>query len=291
MGEGAAAGTMSAGPLGILAAGGRVPVMVADAAIRSGRGVFVVALSGLALPELSRFPHRTMPVGVPGRVFAAFRDHGCREVVIVGSAVRPRIRDLRIDLKSLTLVTRYARAVLGGDDKLLTWLVRIFEGEGFVVRGAHEIAPELLAAAGPLGRLAPTAEDEADIAVGLTYLAAAGPFDIGQAVVVVHRRIVAVEAAEGTDLMLARVAELRAKGRLRLSGREGVLVKAPKPTQDRRVDLPAIGPSTISGLTGAGLRGAAVAAGETLVADATATVVAADAAGVFVVGVEAMAQR
>jgi DUF1009 family protein len=274
----------SAQPLGILAAGGRVPIMVAEAAQRDGRPVFIVALNGLALPEVARFPHLMVPIGTPGRVFGAFRGAGCRDIVIVGSATRPRIRDLRLDFKALKLITRYARAVLGGDDKLLTWLVRLFEEEGFTVRGAHEIAPELLAPAGALGRHAPGAADAADIAIGIDYLATAGRFDIGQAVVVINHHIVAVEAAEGTDLMLARVAELRASGRLRVSGRAGVLVKTPKPTQDRRVDLPAIGSSTVAGAERAGLRGIAVAAGETLVADAAATVVAADRAGLFVAG-------
>ncbi|WP_246164275.1 LpxI family protein [Blastochloris sulfoviridis] len=280
-----AAEGISAQPLGIVAAGGRVPIMVAEAAARAGRPVFVVALRGLAVPEVARFSHIVVPIGMPGRVFSAFRGAGCREIVIVGSATRPRIRDIRLDFKALRLITRYARALLGGDDKLLTWLVRLFEAEGFTVRGAHEIAPELLAGEGPLGRCAPSPADAADIAIGIDYLATAGRFDIGQAVVVANHRIVAIEAAEGTDLMLARVAELRAMGRLRLSGRAGVLVKTPKPDQDRRVDLPAIGASTVAGALRAELRGIAVAAGETLVADAAETVAAADRAGLFVAGI------
>ena len=273
------------GPLGILAAGGQVPIMVAEAAEKQGRGVFVVALAGIASPDLQRFPHIVVPVGVAGRIFAAFRSAGCREIVIVGAATRPRVRDLRFDFYSLRLITRYARALRGGDDRLLTWLVRLFESEGFVIRGAHEIATELRAAAGPFGRHAPSAADLEDIAYGIDYLAAAGRFDIGQAVVVANRHILAVEAAEGTDLMLARVAELRANGRVRLTGRAGVLVKTPKPSQDRRVDLPAIGSSTVAGAERAGLRGIAVAAGETLVVDGSELVAAADRAGLFVTGI------
>ena len=272
-------------PLGILAAGGRVPMMVAQAAAAQGRGVFVVALAGIASPELQRFPHVVVPVGVIGRIFAAFRGAGCREVVIVGSATRPRLRDLWFDFSSLLLISRYARAVRGGDDRLLTWLVRLFEREGFVVRGAHEIAPELRAAEGAFGRHAAAAGDLEDIAIGIDYLATAGRFDIGQAVVVANRHILAVEAAEGTDLMLARVADLRASGRVRLTGRAGVLVKTPKPSQDRRVDLPAIGTATVAGAERAGLRGIAVAAGETLVVDGSELVTAADRAGLFVTGI------
>jgi hypothetical protein len=118
----------------------------------------------------------------------------------------------------------------------------------------------------------------------LDYLRAAGPFDIGQAVVVANKHVLAVEAAEGTDAMLMRVAQLRADGRIReASG--GVLVKAPKPAQDRRFDLPSIGPKTVEGAVGAGLSGVAVVAGETVVAEPEAVLVAADRANIFVIGV------
>jgi len=129
--------------------------------------------------------------------------------------------------------------------------------------------------------------DRADIALALDYLHAAGPFDVGQAVVVAGRHVLAVEAAEGTDAMLARVAEMRANGRVRAAVGTGVLVKAPKPNQDRRFDLPSIGPKTAEGVARAGLAGIAVVAGETIVAEPSELVAAADRANIFVVGVPA----
>ena len=139
---------------------------------------------------------------------------------------------------------------------------------------------------GPLSNTAPDAKDMADIARGLDVLRAMGPFDIGQAVVVANNHVLAVEASEGTDQMLARVAELRRNGRIRSPKRTGVLVKAPKPGQDRRFDLPSIGPRTIAGVAEAGLAGLAVIAGGTIVAEPAAIVEAADRANIFVVGMK-----
>ncbi len=144
---------------------------------------------------------------------------------------------------------------------------RLLEQEGFRLLGAHEVAPEILMPEGTLGHMQPSERDRADIALGLDYLHAAGPFDIGQAVVVAGRHILAVEAIEGTDQMLERVATLRANGRLRASAGTGVLVKAPKPGQDRRFDLPTIGPQTVENAARAGLAGIAVVAGATIMAE------------------------
>jgi DUF1009 family protein len=122
-------------------------------------------------------------------------------------------------------------------------------------------------------------------------LRAAGPFDVGQAVVVAGKHVLAVEAIEGTDQMLARVADLRANGRLRALAGPGVLVKAPKVGQDRRFDLPSIGPQTVEGVARAGLAGIAVLAGAAVIAEPGRLVRAADRANIFVVGVSAGSER
>ena len=140
---------------------------------------------------------------------------------------------------------------------------------------------------GLFGRVGMPDAARADIALGLDYLRTAGRFDIGQAVVVADKHIIAVEAAEGTDAMLARVAEMRINGRVRAAAGKGVLVKAAKPSQDRRFDLPSIGPQTVEGVARAGLGGIAVTAGEAIVAEPEQLVLAADRANIFVVGVPA----
>src|SRR5262249_45819083 len=154
---------------------------------------------------------------------------------------------------TLQLLPRVFRLFRGGDNHLLAGVAKIFEEQGFRLVGAHEIAPEILMPEGPLGSVHPSDRDHADIAQGLALLTATSPFDIGQAVVVADARVLAVEAAEGTDQMLARIAELRQSGRIASAAHRGVLVKAAKRGQDRRVDLPSIGPRTIEGATRAGL--------------------------------------
>jgi DUF1009 family protein len=148
--------------------------------------------------------------------------------------------------------------------------------------GAHEVAPEILVPEGALGRFQPNESHQGDIALGLALLRAIGLFDVGQATIVAGGHVLAVEAAEGTDEMLAQVAELRRKGRIRSTG--GVLVKAPKPDQDRRIDLPTIGPQTIAGAARAGLAGIAVVAGEVIMAEPDRVMQAADGERIFVVG-------
>ncbi|MEX1060717.1 MAG: UDP-2,3-diacylglucosamine diphosphatase LpxI, partial [Methyloceanibacter sp.] len=154
---------------------------------------------------------------------------------------------------------------------------------GYRVHGAGDVAPELLAGAGRLGNKTPSTEDRADIAIAFRVVSALGRFDVGQAAVVVKGHVLAVEAAEGTDAMLVRCAELRELGRTRRS-RAGVLVKAPKPGQEERVDLPTIGPETVGKAAAAGLAGIAVAARQVLMAERAATIEAANQHGLFLVG-------
>jgi DUF1009 family protein len=185
------------------------------------------------------------------------------------------------------VLPRIIKAFAGGDNHLLTRVCRLVEDRGFRLLGAHEVAPEILVPAGQLGRHAPTERDRADIAVGQELLAATGAFDIGQAVVVAGNRVIAVEAAEGTDRMLARIAQLRREGALKLPLKSGVLVKSPKPSQDRRFDLPSVGVRTIEAAEAASLAGIAVEARGAVTADLSEMVRQADAAGLFVVGVPA----
>src|SRR5262249_49551608 len=188
-------------------------------------------------------------LGALGRFFRLLRQEGCRDLVFIGALTRPtfgRFRfGFRLDLATIRRLPRIARAFRGGDDHLLAGIARMIEDEGFRMRGAQQAAPEILLAEGPLGTRLPNEADRADIARGLDLLAATGPFDIGQAAVVAGRHVLAIEAIEGTDRMLDRIVTLRQEGRIRVAAGTGVLVKAPKPQQDRRFDLPTIGPETV----------------------------------------------
>jgi DUF1009 family protein len=190
-----------------------------------------------------------------------------------------------MDLTTLAVLPRFLPYFRGGDDRLLSGVASFLEERGFRLLGAHEVAPEILMPEGSTGRLAPDAGALDDIRFGFSLLRAIGSFDVGQATVVAGLRVLAVEAAEGTAAMLGRIAAMRSNGRLKLPPRAGVLVKAAKPGQDRRIDLPAIGPDTVAQAKAAGLAGIAVEAGSTIVAEPDRLARHADEAGLFVVGV------
>ncbi len=288
----AAAVVQAEAPLAMICGGGSLPLAVADSVAARGRKVLLFPLRGAADPKaFAGREHTWVHLGQFGTVARVARAHGCRDIVCLGSVVRPSLWQLRPDLFSLRILPQVARAFRGGDNHLLSNVGKAIEQHGFRFVGAHEVAPEILVPEGTLGRVQTSARARADFAFGFDYLRAAGPFDIGQAVVVADKHVLAVEAAEGTDAMLTRVAQLRASGRIRAAAGSGVLVKALKPAQDRRFDLPSIGPQTVAGVVRAGLAGVAVASGETIIAEPEALVEAADRAGVFVIGVAAGSVR
>jgi len=267
--------------LGIIAGGGPLPTQVARAAMAAGRKVFLVGLDGYAdRALLTGFPHDMARLGAFGTILSALRREGVMDLVLVGPVRRPSMLDLRPDAEGMRMMGRIGRAAFGGDDGLLAAVVRVLGEEGFRVLGAHEILTEALAPRGLLTQASPDSQAAADIERGIAVVRALGAVDVGQGCVVQMGIVLAVEAIEGTDAMLAR-----AQGLAR-PGPGGVLVKLVKPGQDRRADLPTIGPGTIANCHAAGLRGIAFEAEGTLITDRTATVAAANAAGLFLVGVE-----
>jgi UDP-2,3-diacylglucosamine hydrolase len=278
-------------PLGIVCGAGIFPLAVAEAVTRRGRPVVLLALRGFADVGIERFSHEWVPFGAFGTAVRLARKHGVRDLVIIGSVHRPRLIDFRMDWTTLKLLPRLAQLYRGGDDHLLSGVATILREHGFRLVGVHEVAPELVVPAGVLGAHRPSAEDETDIALGLALLRALGPFDVGQAVAICSRRVLGIEAAEGTAGLLGRLAKLRRSGLLKLPPRAGVLVKAPKPGQSRQIDLPAVGAETVTQAAAAGLRGIAVEAGGTILADAAAMIRAADRAGLFLVGIPVREER
>jgi DUF1009 family protein len=167
---------------------------------------------------------------------------------------------------------------------VLSGVVRFFESKGFKVVSPIEVMPSLLVDEGPLGAHAPESSDMLDIARGFDVVRALGPFDVGQAVVVTGGEIEAIEGAENTDAMLARLALQRKLPEGGVGARRGVLVKRPKPRQEMRVDMPAIGARTVTRALEAGLRGVAVLAKGAIALERAELKKSADAAGVFVYG-------
>lgn len=270
------------GPLGIVAGRGGLPRRLIESCRDAGRDVFVLALEGEADPAaLEGVSHAWCRLGAAATGFDLLRAHAVTELVLAGGVPRPSLAALRPDWRAARFFARVASRALG-DDGLLSAVVKEIEREGFRVVGADQLlASDAALPEGPLGRFRPDAEAAADIARGLRLARAIGALDIGQAVVVQQGLVLGVEAIEGTDGLLRRVAGLCREGP------GGVLVKTEKPGQERRVDRPTIGPQTVILAAAAGLQGIAAEAGATLVIDRDEVVRAADAAGLFVVGVPA----
>lgn len=276
------------GPLALVCGGGSLPFVIADRVVRDGRPVVLFPIRGFAdAVAVARYPHHWIALGQLGRFFRLLRSSDCRDVVMIGYVLRPPVRALRLDFGTLRLLPRLISMFRGGDDHLLSGVARLLEEQGFRLLGAHEVAPEILMPEGVMGRFAMQPRDQADTAYGFSVLTAMGPFDIGQAVIVADRHVLAIEAAEGTDQMLARVAQLRQQNRLPSQPGVGVLVKAPKPSQDHRLDLPSIGPNTVAGVVAAGLAGLAVTARSVIVVEPEAVIAAANQGRVFISGVRA----
>lgn len=278
-----AGGASGPGMLGILACSGPLPIEVAEAAIASGRLVHIVAIEGFAGPEVDRFPHERVSLGEVGRMLASFERAGAREIVIAGAMTRPNLLTLRVDWGLVRNLPTVLSMTKGGDDSVLRRVIRFFEGQGLTVVGAAEVAPALLASGGSIGSLAPRADQAAALGRASRLIGVLGRFDIGQAVVATADRIIAVEGVRGTDAMLG---DLGPDGFAAGLGATGVLAKLPKPGQEMRIDLPAIGVETVRRAAAAGLAGIGVAAGGAIVLGRPNVARLADEAGLFVMGLE-----
>jgi DUF1009 family protein len=272
--------------LGLIAGGGALPVEIAEHCQRSGRPLFVVRLRGFAGDGLAPYAGAEVGIAELGKCLKALKRAGCEAVCLAGNVSRPDFTALKPDLRGLAVLPRAIAAAGRGDDALLRLLLGEFEKEGFAIEGAHEVMDDLTLPRGALGRHAPPPQAMADIDRALEVARAIGRLDVGQGAVVCDGLVLAVEAQEGTDAMLGRVAELPAALRGRPGALRGVLAKAPKPIQETRIDMPTIGRATVEGAARAGLAGIVGEAGRLLVLDRDALIELADELGVFVYGVE-----
>lgn len=271
--------------LGIIAGGGDLPRAVAQSARENGRDIFVVSLTGESNDWTAQFLREEVSLGEMGKALRALAANKCTDVIFAGRVGRPRFTELRLDVKGALVMPRLAAAALKGDDALLRGVVDIFEKEGYRVLSVAEAAPSLVLGEGVIGKYRPSTESAADIAKGFKVVAQMGELDIGQATAVCDGLVLAVEAAEGTDAMLKRIGDLPERLRGKPGTPRGVLVKAPKPIQDRKTDLPVIGIETVNNVVAAGLSGIAVEARGALIVDRADVVRAADAAGIFIAGI------
>lgn len=273
--------------LGLIAGGGELPRAVAEAARAAGRAVFVVPLVGSVTEDwVQNFPHEFLSPGEPGRIIKALKGAGAAEVLLAGRVDRPKFSEMKLDAKGMLLLPKAIAAAKKGDDALLRFIVGICEDEGLKAISVAQAAPALVAGEGPLGRVAPNDEHKADITQAFKIVHALGALDVGQAAVVCEGLALAVEAAEGTDAMLTRIGTLRESLRGTESKKRGVLVKALKPTQDAKTDMPVVGVQTVRNAATVHLAGIALEAGVALILDKQAVAAEADRLGLFVTGVK-----
>lgn len=265
--------------LGIVAGGGELPGRLVAACHAQGREVFVLGIFGHADPaSFEGVPQAWVRLGEAGKGIHILHENGVEELVMAGPVRRPSLRDLRPDWRTARFFARLGLRALG-DDGLLKAVIAELESDGFHVVGLHAILGDVLAEKGIWGRLSPDDGARADIDRGVQVGLGLGALDVGQSVVVQQGIVLGVEAVEGTDALLRRC------GDLRRAGPGGVLVKIAKPGQERRVDLPTIGLTTVENCAAAGLAGIAVEAGAAVVVNRQAVIAAADAAGLFICGV------
>jgi DUF1009 family protein len=266
--------------LAIIAGGGALPRRLAEQHARTGGRVFVIAYKGQTDPAtVDGFDHAWHRLGETDKTIRAMRQEGVDEVVMAGPMRRPSMSELKPDFRTLRAFARAGSRVFG-DDGLLSVIIQELEEEGFRVRGVQDILGGYLA---PRGQIAGPEPDEAtwrDIRRGLEVLRLLAPADVGQAVAVQEGLVLAVEAVEGTDAMIARAGEVRREGA------PPVLVKTRKRGQEDRADLPTVGPGTVEAAVAAGFGGIAVEADSTLLIDQDRFVAAVDDAAIFAVAVD-----
>lgn len=265
--------------IGILAGGGSLPRRIIDACGKSDQAYHVVVFEGQGDPDaFAGKPHDIIRLGAGGATIKCLRKNGCDHVVMAGAIRRPSIAELRPDWWGIKFFATSGAQALG-DDGLLRALINALEGEDFTVIGADDLVPELLMPQGLIADIQPDDLNRQDIEIAIKAARSLGQQDIGQAAVASKGDVIAREGPGGTDAMLRELGTAKNTG--------GVLAKTLKPDQERRVDLPTIGPETIINAHAAGLKGVAVEAGNAFLLELDKTVSTANDLGVFLVGTDA----
>lgn len=278
--------------LAIIAGYGMLPINVALAAREMGIDPFIIAIRGEADQDWSDFDHTYLPIANAVKIVKTMRQYNVNRIVFAGGVRnRPKITDVRITLKLLFSFPKLLRVIRsGGDDALLRTTINLFEIHGVKVLGAQEIAPDLLAQEGVLGKVGISDQNKIDIKTASNAALNLGVADKGQAAVSINGNVVAIEGADGTDAMLTELAEKigaepTIEPQTELVGNQGVLVKLCKPQQDKRADLPTIGPTSVLNAHNAGLAGIAVEAGRSFILDKENVIKEADKYGMFIAGI------
>ncbi len=268
--------------LGIIAGKGSLPAQIIESCNKNNRQFFVICFDEDSVSELIKnSPHAVVRIGAVSEALKHLRNAGVEEIVMAGGIKRPSLMSLKPDADGATLLKKLGKAFFAGDDALLKAITSFFEEENFTVVGVDSILNDILAHEGTLGKIEPDKQEKKDILIGFAAAKNLGALDIGQAAIVENGVVLGTESESGTDEMISSCGKLRHG-----NGKSGVLVKAKKPSQEEKVDLPSIGVQTIENLYKYGFAGVAVEAHGSLLIDKKELIKKADEYGIFVVGVK-----
>jgi UDP-2,3-diacylglucosamine hydrolase len=266
-------------PLGIIAGSGDLPRQMIKSLTKKGRPFFIVAIEGDTDKETTdNVPHIWINLGAIGEALEALKQAGVKELVLAGKINRPSLKSLRPDAMGAKLMAKLGFALFGGDSAIFKTIVSFLEEHGFIIIGTESVMEELITPTGPIGHNLPDKQAQKDIELGAKLIKAIGEFDVGQAVIVKNGLVLGIEAAEGTDAMIERCALIKGEGK------GGVLIKASKPLQENRVDLPTIGDNTLALIHKAGFSGIALEAGKSQIVNRNQVIQMADNMGLFIIG-------
>ncbi len=267
--------------IAIIAGSGKLPQLIIDELTKQKVPFIILAVYENADEKLLG-THKYYRI-TPGQVKPILKimsDEKVTSVVFAGYIKRPGFLSLKLDSIGLSVMARIAASKIQGDNSVLSIIAKFFEEHGLKVISPNSILPSLLTPSGILGKIKPDQDDFKDIEIGKTVLAKLSDMDIGQAVIVENSYVLGIEAAEGTDKLIMRCADLK-----RETMRKGILVKMKKITQDKRLDLPTIGTNTVDYVYKANLRGIAVNAHSSIIINLPEVITLADKYGIFVIGV------
>lgn len=269
--------------IGIIAGGGDLPKYVVAASVQEAHEVTVIALEGFANISHYKGAHKLRPAEY-GKMVKTLKKAKCTHVCFAGIVTRPDFKALKPDFKAMLHMAGAIKAAKNGDDALMRYLLSLFEKEGFEIVAPQDLCQSLLLPEGVLGAIKISESHSGDVRKACEIALKMGALDIGQGAVIARGVVLAVEAQEGTDLMLERVKNLPRDIRGSADNRLGVLAKMLKPEQDARVDLPTIGPMTVEKAAEAGLAGIVAEGGRAFVIDRQEVIKLANASGLFVAG-------
>lgn len=275
------------GKIAIIAGNGVLPIYIRDELISQGQKPMLIGIHNEIISKLEKDADAVLTFGQVGKLFEILIAQNVDRVIFAGGITkRPDYKKLKLDFLTIKEMPRLLKIVFGGDNSVLTKISTYFESRNIKVVGSHEIVPNLIAQKGLIAGKFSKRNALPTIRLAVEAAKTIGSLDVGQAAVAEDGRVVALEALEGTDEMLNRVASLRKLGRLNATPKMGVLAKMLKPEQDMRADLPAIGPKTITKIANAGLKGIVLDAGKSIMLDRDATIKRAEELNIFIYGYE-----